>query len=49
MRRKDFAGAIKNFEEAVRLGPGEVAYQLNLQAAQRRCHEDGVKGCVPAK
>ena len=36
MGRDDFTGAVQYFEEAARLDPRELAYQLNLDAAQRR-------------
>jgi tetratricopeptide (TPR) repeat protein len=36
MGRNDFTHAIQYFENATRLDPRELAYQLNLDAAQRR-------------
>jgi len=49
MRRKDFAGAIRNFEAAARLEPRVMAYRLNLEAARQRCREHGPKGCTTGK
>ncbi len=36
MSRRSFAEAIKYFERATRLDPGEPVYRLNLQAAQKQ-------------
>jgi cytochrome c-type biogenesis protein CcmH/NrfG len=36
MGRDDFTQAVRYFENATRLDPRELAYQLNLDAAQRR-------------